>query len=1551
MKNKKIIFAIILFLFIGLTVFTFAQAPENEVLDEGSGSGSEVEQGGSAPTNNDDQANDDQEDKDEPTQEVVESETAGNNYIAGNTGTSGNTTGNNGTTGNSGNNGSSNNQGNSNQNEEDNGNGNQEQDNSYDEALKAVEQAEASHSQADVDHAKQLVDALTDKKDLQNRLDAVQAIIDAETIIARLENNLGDAANRTDVLAVKTDRDESDVQDLLSQITDEKMLNDLTERLNNVSKVVEDDEAPQISGVNGEFTKEDVIVTATDAAGNALVATINGQTYTLGTEITADGTYTVIVRDAAYNEAKVTFTIDKTAPVITIAEEGIEIDGVMNYGESVTPVITEANIDSITLTKNGETVTYNQNDAISEDGTYVLTVTDKTGHSVSLTFVIDKTAPVGSDLGILNVTHYREENTNLGYAKIDDEIRIIVHFKEKLATMPTLVLNGTELADKFFYAEQSSNEANNDYVYMADVKLTQEIMDQVSLQDGNIDFTIKGYADALGNVGADLTNADIAENATYPNVEFDTIAPVAANFSNGNTFSSLEVVIEDKNFDYMYIYDSYNGNTLVEREDDTSNTWLMNSGDTQYRIEAFDKAGNQLTIWIYQDSTHPSVVGIGYNGGQEVEFTNGGSYQSVNLTIQDNDLISAILKDEDGNETTLCSYTWEDEERPCSVSDLEDGKYTLTVTDRAKNQTIVTFAIDNKPANRNYSTLAFDGTDKVSYDVDNQKAYYMKNGDSVVFRIAFDEELKEVPTVTIGGQNVEMTSKGLAQTNDGQDIYVYEGAFTIAEDESLMEEGKLAVVLSNVVDKAGNVSKDEIVLNQTPTSNNRVMIYDRTIPEITSITQEYESKEDRRIKVTIVTSEEVSGSEFHDYAWRKVSENTYINYFYSTQDVKVAFADKAGNPGSYSFTVDKTAPIVTASVSNNGEPTNKAVVVTLTSNEALQEIEGWTKVSDTVFTKEYTENNTFSVDVKDIVGNPTTVEFEVKGYDAIAPKYETLRLLRIYPEYGTNAKTGDIIRIIVNFDDVTLAVKPTIRLGNDKNYIVKTMNWDSNMQSYTLDYIINDTELPEGELEIQIYGYADIAGNVGEILTNDNINHETQNKVVIDRGNPNFDLSQIPSLFKVGYDKYVYPQPGVVTDEIDGNISFSQVHMQWYKKTDDGQKGEVTTCFGGDNWNTGLTNCELGTYIISYTVYDKAGNKAYTEQEITLVKDEPATITPDRADVTDFIQGEDIYAGETGVAYDDYDNIDFSDVNIDYYLQNGDSETAYEFQLNSTLSDLPAGIYHIRYWYTDSVGNNTTINKVFNLKNLQAIQAVSDLVDEAVRAMNNGNLSKAEQQHAIDYALQEANKLPDFGEKVTLLSKIDSLQATMNNNKKYDEITKYYETAKTSVGANDFETAQHNIDIVKQQLPNLTGYETEKANILDGVNKLQDAINNRKKYDSILGYYELAKTSVGANDFETAQHNIDIVKQQLPNLTGYETEKTNILDGVNKLQDAINNRKKYDSILGYYELAKTSVEAGDYETAQHNIDIVKQQLPNLTGYETEKANILKRVEALESQMK
>ena len=1292
MKNKKIIFAIILFLFIGLTVFTFAQAPENEVLDEGSGSGSEVEQGGSAPTNNDDQTNDDQEDEDEPTQEVVESETAGNNYIAGNTGTSGNTTGNNGTTGNSGNNGSSNNQGNSNQNEEDNGNGNQEQNNSYDEALKAVEQAEASHSQADVDHAKQLVDALTDKKDLQNRLDAVQAIIDAETIIARLENNLGDAANRTDVLAVKTDRDESDVQDLLSQITDEKMLNDLTERLNNVSKVVEDDEAPQISGVNGKFTKEDVIVTATDAAGNALVATINGQTYTLGTEITADGTYTVIVRDAAYNEAKVTFTIDKTAPVITIAEEGIEIDGVMNYGESVTPVITEANIDSITLTKNGETVTYNQNDTISEDGTYVLTVTDKTGHSVSLTFVIDKTAPVGTNLGILNVTHYRENgntatgDANIKVANIGDQIRVLLTFQEKLATVPTVVINNQEYS--MVYAKDSSDEANNRYVYLVDITLTKEL----DLADGKITFAVKGYADALGNIGVELTNDNIDETASYPYVELDTTAPTF-NFNNGNTFSSKNVVVTDEHFAYMYIY---NYNNPENSQTVETNEWLMNTGDTMYSIEAFDEAGNSFKIWIYQDSTYPTITGTGYNNSQEVAFKEDGIYQSVTLSAQDNDLISAVLKDETGNEETICSYTWEDEERPCTTTVDKDGKYTLVVTDRANNVSEVSFTIDTinpvitgitdgtytrqnvtlnvEDANpgtihlhrngelvKNYKwgtaltkegkyevyvadlagnrsetiTFVIDktsptldgvvdggyyntdvtlniieefGIQDAKYQKDNGKfvsfksgdvlteegtyfiritdlAYnkkfeatividktkpvkdkiqiinntnptsaYIKKGDTLRVNLTVNEALKTLPTLTVGTDTATFT-----QISGGNGEVIYQANLTISGNG--LEEGILKYTISGYEDLAGNVGED---LHETDANN--TLTYDSIAPVVLqnnsvgmNDTFSYVSLKlyDQNTIATLI----INGKDFSTSHGGKKYVDINDGHIMTFPEGKntIYFVDAAGNETTYEFTVDKTAPIVTASTSNDGASTNKPVVVTLTSNEDLQEMEGWTKVSDTVYTKEYTENNKFSVTVKDIAGNEATVNFEVKRYDVTAPE------ATIYVSNDNGATPTN--------QDVTVTLTTNEAIYTPEGW---TENWTANEgnkeHEFTKVYSVN------GKYSVTIM---DKAGNTSVI--NFEVKRLDKTAPVLTVVDPNnYDIVQGTPYEDKGYSAW---------DEVDKDVTHLVKQSYQYLPA------------GSGNWlvvNEIDTNL-LGTYKITYTAYDKNGNTATKTRTFTIV--------------------------------------------------------------------------------------------------------------------------------------------------------------------------------------------------------------------------------------------------------------------------------------------------------------------------------------------------------------
>lgn len=726
MKNKKIIFAIILFLFIGLTVFTFAQAPENEVLDDGTGNGTEVEQGGGTTTD-DDLTDDDLADEEEPNEEVSGSETDDNDYLAGNTGDSnnnGNTSGNNGTSGgsgNGGNNGSSDNQGNSNQDNDDNDNNNEEQDNSYDEALKAVEKAEESHSQTDVDYAQKLVDALTDKGNLQNRLDAVQAIIDAEAIIARLENNLDDAANRTDVLAVKTDRDESKVKDLLNQITDEETLKELTDRLNDVSKVVEDNEAPQISGVNGEYTKEDVTITATDAAGNALVATMDGKTYTLGTAITTDGTYTVIVRDAAYNEATATFTIDKTAPVIAIAEEGLEIDGVMNYGGDVTPEITEANIDTVVLTKNGETITYNQGDAIREDGTYVLTITDKTEHSVSLTFVIDASAPVGTNLGILNVTHYRENgntasgDANIKVANIGDQIRVLLTFQEKLVTVPTVVINSQEYP--MVYAKDSSDEENNRYVYLVDITLTKEL----GLADGEITFTVKGYADALGNTGVELTNDNIDENASYPYVELDTTAPiVTASTSNNGASTNKPVVVTLTSNEALQEMEGWTkvSDTVFTKEYTENNKFSVtvkdiagNEATVNFEVKRYDAVAPEATIYVSND-----------NGATPTN-------QDVTVTLTTNE---AIYTPEGWTENWTATEGNKEHEFTKVYS--ASGKYSVTIMDKAGNTSVINFEVKRLDKTAPVLTIV----DSNNYEII-QGAPYVEKGYS-----AWDEVDKDV---------------------------------------------------------------------------------------------------------------------------------------------------------------------------------------------------------------------------------------------------------------------------------------------------------------------------------------------------------------------------------------------------------------------------------------------------------------------------------------------------------------------------------------------------------------------------------------------------------------------------------------------------------------------------------------------------------------------------------------------------------------------------------------------------------------------------------------
>lgn len=81
--------------------------------------------------------------------------------------------------------------------------------------------------------------------------------------------------------------------------------------------------------------------------------------------------------------------VDTTAPVVTGVEDG------KTYTAAVTPASADTDIDTVVLTKDGTAVDgYALGTAISENGAYVLTVTDKAGNATEVSFTIDSESKV-----------------------------------------------------------------------------------------------------------------------------------------------------------------------------------------------------------------------------------------------------------------------------------------------------------------------------------------------------------------------------------------------------------------------------------------------------------------------------------------------------------------------------------------------------------------------------------------------------------------------------------------------------------------------------------------------------------------------------------------------------------------------------------------------------------------------------------------------------------------------------------------------------------------------------------------------------------------------------------------------------------------------------------------------------------------------------------------------------------------------------------------------------------------------------------------------------
>ena len=512
--------------------------------------------------------------------------------------------------------------------------------------------------------------------------------------------------------------------------------------------------------------------------------------------------------------------------------------------------------------------------------------------------------------------------------------------------------------------------------------------------------------------------------------------------------------------------------------------------------------------------------------------------------ITENDIVNQTSNIHITDETKIKIYLNQKETTLEQIKNLsQDGRYEILVVDEAFHESSLSITLD--------TTLPV--VTNVKIEKKDSSSHYAKHSDVIVVRMDANEKLQTNPYVSLGEKVYE--TKSVDNTNQ------YEVEIPLEKTLSLVSNKKITITISNVVDLAGNNQKEFTTTGE----NDTYVIYDDIVATVTNLevfssnVNPYFAKLNDEITLSFTVSEplqeipkiQIFGKEY--LADEKALEQGTTSY-------QVHFIVNESMPEgpvlfSVSNIVDRAGNILEQTLSH--ETISKNVVIDYTPLE-----ENWL-----------------------FVLNPDSTNHK-RVRDG-----EKLYIELVFEE----APTTTPILQVASFSPQEM--KCVWRDESD--------GWTST--KYKCDATVKIEEnsgLISGEVvPIKITNIYDAAGNE-TVLTTESITEEKNKgygQVIYDTVSPRFDLSDIPTTFIIGKDTYIYPQPGKVIDDVD-TISFGNVHMQWFKQNADGTKGEETKCFGWENWNTSLLNCELGTYIITYRVSDSAGNETYEERPITLIE-------------------------------------------------------------------------------------------------------------------------------------------------------------------------------------------------------------------------------------------------------------------------------------------------------------------------------------------------------------
>ena len=601
--------------------------------------------------------------------------------------------------------------------------------------------------------------------------------------------------------------DTTSAKDLVSKVTDEKNKAELSERIEAVQNTI--DVTALVKELENRVYNSENIGDMNDSRDYESNEEVNKKVDNLSN---SDRKVALLATMDKLNK----LLDDKTAPVI----KGIEDGAYTNSDVSIT--ILDDN--EVTLKLNGKEVTLEDLKDIKEEGTYTLTVEDAAFNSASIEFTIDKTLKY-SKLGITNITNYPDGT--LDYVKLNEKIRVLVYFEEKLKVEPKVKVGGKEFTAT--YREYSSNPDKNEFAYYADIKIT----DDLKLDESEIAFEVYGYEDIAGNVGEVLTNNDI--NMSYKKVIFDKTAPTATVEYSTTDLTNKSVIVTLTASEEVEVLNAGTWNpkegfgTVFKKsypENATQTVTIRdkagNESTVEVKIENIDKtAPTAIVEYSTTDLTNKSVI-VTLTASEEVEVLNAGTWnpkEGFNTVFKksypENTTQTVTIRDKAGNESTV----------EVKIENIDKTAPTATVeystTDLTNKSVIVTLTANEEVEVLNAGTWnpkeGFGTVFKKSYPENATQTVTIRDkaGNESTVEVKIENIDKIAPTATVEYSTTELTNKSVVVTlTASEEVEVLNAGtwnpkegFNTVFKKSYPENTTQTVTIR---DKAGNESTVEV---------------------------------------------------------------------------------------------------------------------------------------------------------------------------------------------------------------------------------------------------------------------------------------------------------------------------------------------------------------------------------------------------------------------------------------------------------------------------------------------------------------------------------------------------------------------------------------------------------------------------------------------------------------------------------------------------------------------------------------------------------------------